>query len=61
MPPKPPESILNDIEEIFYKFLWNGKKDKRSVIINEYEEGTKNATYAILLQSTYKVMASYTD
>jgi hypothetical protein len=32
---------LNDIEQIFYKFLWNGKKDKikRSIIINEYEEG----------------------
>jgi hypothetical protein len=32
---------LNDIEKIFYKFLWNGKKDKikRSIIINEYEEG----------------------
>ena len=39
--PNPPDSILNDIEKIFYKFLWNGKKDKikRSVIINEYEEG----------------------
>jgi hypothetical protein len=39
--PNPPDSILNDIQEIFYKFLWNGKKDKikRSVIINEYEEG----------------------
>jgi hypothetical protein len=32
---------LNDIEKIFYKFLLNGKKDKikRSIIINEYEEG----------------------
>jgi hypothetical protein len=39
--PNPPESILNDIEKIFYKFLWNGKKGKikRSIIINEYEEG----------------------
>jgi hypothetical protein len=32
---------LNDIEEIFYKFVWNGKKDKinKYVIINAYEEG----------------------
>ena len=39
--PNPPDSILNDIEQIFYKFLWNGKKEKikRSIIINEYEEG----------------------
>ena len=39
--PNPPDSILNDIEKIFYKFVWNGKKDKikRSIIINEYEEG----------------------
>ena len=41
--PIPPDLILNDIEKIFYKFLWNGKKDKikRSIIINEYEEGLK--------------------
>ena len=33
--PNPPDSILNDIEKIFYTFLCNGKKDKikRSVII----------------------------
>jgi hypothetical protein len=39
--PNPPDSILNDIEKMLYKFLWNGKKDKikRSIIINEYEEG----------------------
>jgi hypothetical protein len=29
------------LKKIFYKFLWNGKKNKikRSIIINEYEEG----------------------
>jgi hypothetical protein len=34
--PNLPDSILNDIEKIFYQFLWNGRKDKikRSVIIN---------------------------
>ena len=39
--PNPPYSTLNDIEEIFYQFVWNEKKDKikRYVIINEYEEG----------------------
>ena len=39
--PNPPYSALNDIEEIFYKCVWNGKQDKikRYVIINEYEEG----------------------
>jgi hypothetical protein len=33
--PNPPYSVLNDIEDIFYKLLWNGKKDKirRYVII----------------------------
>jgi hypothetical protein len=32
---------MNDIEKMLYKFIWNGKKDKikRSIIINEYEEG----------------------
>jgi hypothetical protein len=41
--PNPPDSIFNDIEKIFYTFLWNGEKDKieRSIIINEYEEGGK--------------------
>jgi hypothetical protein len=41
--PNPPDSIMNDIEKIFYTFLWNGRKDKikRSIIINEYEEGDK--------------------
>jgi hypothetical protein len=24
----PPNSVLNEIEEIFYKFFWNGKNDK---------------------------------
>jgi hypothetical protein len=38
---------LNDIEKIFYKCLWNGKKDKikRSIIINVTE---KNAMKNIL-------------
>jgi hypothetical protein len=53
--PNPPESILNDIEKIFYKFLWNGKKDKikRSVIINEYEEGGLKMPN---IQSFYKAL-----
>jgi hypothetical protein len=46
---------LNDIEKIFYKFLWNGKKDKikRSIIINEYEEGGLKMTN---IQSFYKAL-----
>jgi hypothetical protein len=44
---------LNDIEDIFYKFVWNGKKDriKRSVIINEYEEEGLKMTH---IQYFYK-------
>jgi hypothetical protein len=30
--PNPPYSVLNDIEEIFYTFLWNGRKDKFSIV-----------------------------
>ena len=39
--PNPPVPILKDIQNIFYKFLWENKPDKikRNVIINEYEEG----------------------
>ena len=53
--PNPPDSILNDIEKIFYKFLWNGKKDKikRSIIINEYEEGCLKMPN---IQSFYKAL-----
>ena len=53
--PNPPDSILNDIEKIFYKFLWNGIKDKikRSIIINEYEEGGLKMPN---IQSFYKAL-----
>ena len=53
--PNPPDSILKDIEQIFYKFLWNGKKDKikRSIIINEYEEGGLKMPN---IQSFYKAL-----
>jgi len=40
--PNPPEWVIKEIQDIFfYKFLWNGKKDKikRTVMINGYEEG----------------------
>ena len=32
---------MKEIQDIFYKFLWDGKPDKikRNVIINNYEEG----------------------
>jgi hypothetical protein len=53
--PNPPDSALNDIEEIFLTNLWNGKKDKikRSVIINEYEEGGLKMPH---IQSFYKAL-----
>jgi hypothetical protein len=32
---------MKEIQDIFYKLLWDGKPDKfkRNVIINNYEEG----------------------
>jgi hypothetical protein len=43
------------LKKIFYKFLWNGKKDKfkRSIIINEYEEGGLKMP---IIQSFYKAL-----
>ncbi len=39
--PNPPDTVLKEIQNIFFNFLWNGKPDKikRSVIINDFEEG----------------------
>ena len=39
--PNPPSDILNDIQNTFFRFLWDGKPDrvKRKVIINNIEEG----------------------
>ena len=39
--PNPPAQVMNKIQDMFYKFLWDGKPDKikRNVIINNYEEG----------------------
>ena len=38
--PNPPVQVMKEIQDIFYKFLWDGKpnKIKRNVIINNYEE-----------------------
>ena len=38
--PNPPAQVSKEIQDIFYKFLWDGKpnKIKRNVIINNYEE-----------------------
>ena len=38
---KPPAQVMKEIQDIFYRFLWDGKPDKpkRNVIINNYEEG----------------------
>jgi hypothetical protein len=37
----PSDKIINEIQNIFYSFLWSGKPDKikRKVIIGQYEEG----------------------
>ena len=39
--PNPPVQVMKEIQDIFYKLLWDGKPDKikRNVIINNYEEG----------------------
>jgi hypothetical protein len=39
--PNPPAQVMKEIQDMFYKFLWEGKPDqiKRNVIINNYEEG----------------------
>ena len=39
--PNPPQYIFKEIQDILFKFLWDGKNDKitRNVLINEYEEG----------------------
>jgi hypothetical protein len=39
--PIPPKETLIDIQNIFFRFLWNNKRDeiKRKVIMNNYEEG----------------------
>ena len=53
--PNPPDSVLNDIQEFLDKLLWNGKKDKikRSVFINEHEEGGLKMPH---IQSFYKAL-----
>jgi hypothetical protein len=39
--PNPPDNILKDIQKSFFKFLWNGKRDKvkREILTNSYEDG----------------------
>ena len=39
--PNPPENILNEINSMFYKFLWNGSRDriKRKIITKPYAQG----------------------
>jgi hypothetical protein len=45
--PNPPAQVMNKIQDMFYKFLWDGKPDKikRNVIINNYEEGGLTLTH----------------
>ena len=39
--PDPPINIINEINALFFKFLWKGKQDriKRKVIVNDYING----------------------
>ena len=39
--PNPSDNIINEIQSMFYSFLWSGKPDKikRKVIIGQCEEG----------------------
>ena len=45
--PNPPKETLIDIQNIFFRFLWNNKRDKikRKVIMNNYEEGGLKLTH----------------
>jgi len=39
--PNPSDNILKDIQKLFLKFLWNGKRNKvkREILTNSYEDG----------------------
>lgn len=39
--PNPPKNVINEINDIFFSFLWSGKPDKikRKIICKSYEEG----------------------
>ena len=41
VPLNPPAQVMKEIQDMFYKYLWDGKPDKikRNFIINNYEEG----------------------
>ena len=45
--PNPPESFINNIEKLLFQFIWDNKPDKikRSIIINEIEEGGLKLTH----------------
>jgi len=44
--PDPSEQFLNDLNRIFFKFIWNGKTDKikRTRVCQEYEHGRLKMT-----------------
>jgi hypothetical protein len=47
MHPNPPEHIMKDINNVIYKFIWNGKPDKvkRTQIIQDYDLGGVNVPH----------------
>ena len=48
--PNPPAQVMKEIQDMFYKFLWDGKPDKikGNVIINNYEEGELKLPHYII-------------
>jgi hypothetical protein len=51
----PPAQVMKEIQDMFYKYLWDGKPDKikRNFIINNYEEGGLKLTH---IESFCKVL-----
>ena len=43
--PNPPAQVMKEIQDMFYKLLWDGKPDK---IINNYEEGELKLPHYII-------------
>ena len=39
--PKPPEKWMKNLEQVFFKFIWNDKPDKisRSQTVQDYPDG----------------------
>ena len=58
--PSPPAQVMKEIQDIFYRFLWDGKPDniKRNVIFN-YEEGGGGVLKLPHIKSFCKALKMY--